>query len=138
VELHRRDAGGSQRLAAARITQPGRTPHLVARGKRPRDRESDLAGRARDEDLLPVEHHAGHRNSCRAGDGSARMSLMPQLVGEPSDDVPQMLATGRSDVTTIYVSMTARHPDGRDADYLEWHSLDHRPEQHRLHALRAS
>jgi hypothetical protein len=49
-----------------------------------------------------------------------------------------MLATGRTDVTTIYVSMSARHPDGRDADYLEWHSLDHRPEQHRLAGLRAS
>jgi len=34
--------------------------------------------------------------------------------------------------------MSARHPQGRDADYLAWHSLDHRPEQHRLAALRAS
>jgi hypothetical protein len=34
--------------------------------------------------------------------------------------------------------MSARHPEGRDADYLAWHSLDHRPEQHRLSALRAS
>jgi hypothetical protein len=49
-----------------------------------------------------------------------------------------MLATGRTDITTVYVSMSARHPDGRDADYLEWHSLDHRPEQHRLAGLRAS
>lgn len=60
------------------------------------------------------------------------------LPGSPSDDVPRMLATGRTDVTTVYVSMTSRHPEGRDADYLAWHSLDHRPEQHRLAALRAS
>jgi hypothetical protein len=49
-----------------------------------------------------------------------------------------MLATGRTDVTTIYTSFSERHVEGRDADYLEWHSLDHRPEQHRLSALRAS
>jgi hypothetical protein len=48
------------------------------------------------------------------------------------------LATGRTDVTTIYTSLSKRHPEGLDADYLEWHSLDHRPEQHRLAQLRAS
>jgi hypothetical protein len=66
------------------------------------------------------------------------MPAMSVLVGTPSDNVPAMLATGRTDVTTLYVSMSARHPEGRDADYLEWHSLDHRPEQHRMAALRAS
>jgi hypothetical protein len=66
------------------------------------------------------------------------MPPVPELVGMPSDDVPAMLATGRTDVTTVYVSMSSRHPDGADADYLEWHSLDHRPEQHRLGGLRAS
>jgi hypothetical protein len=60
------------------------------------------------------------------------------LVGTPSDDVAPILATGRSDVTTVFVSLSARHPEGRDAEYLEWHSLDHRPEQHRLGGLRAS
>ena len=60
------------------------------------------------------------------------------LVGEASDDCPEILATGRTDVTTIYTSLSKRHPDGLDADYLEWHSLDHRPEQHRLAQLRAS
>ncbi|MDT3442857.1 hypothetical protein [Pseudofrankia sp. BMG5.37] len=59
-------------------------------------------------------------------------------VGIPSDDVPEILATGRTDITTIFVSMAARHPDGGDADYLEWHTLDHRPEQQRLPTLRAS
>jgi hypothetical protein len=63
---------------------------------------------------------------------------MLSLVGEPSDDVPEILATGRTDVTTMFVSMSARHPDGHDADYLGWHSLDHRPEQHRLPTLRAA
>ena len=60
------------------------------------------------------------------------------LAGTPSDDVDEILATGRGDITTMFVSMSARHPDGADADYLEWHSLDHRPEQHRLAALRSS
>jgi hypothetical protein len=63
---------------------------------------------------------------------------MSVLVGIPSDNVPAMLATGRTDVTTIYVSMSARHSEGRDADYLEWHSLDHRPEQYRLNTLRTA
>lgn len=60
------------------------------------------------------------------------------LVGTPSDECPEILATGSTDVTTIYTSLSKRHPEGRDADYLEWHSLDHRPEQHRLAELRAS
>ena len=60
------------------------------------------------------------------------------LVGTPSDSAPAILAAGRTDITTWFVSMSARHPEGRDADYLAWHSLDHRPEQHRLSALRAS
>ena len=63
---------------------------------------------------------------------------MSALVGTPSDDVPAMLATGHTDITTLYVSMSSRHPEGHDAAYLEWHSLDHRPEQHRLAALRTS
>jgi hypothetical protein len=63
---------------------------------------------------------------------------MSALVGTASDDSPEILAVGRSDVTTIYASLSKRHPEGRDADYLEWHSLDHRPEQHRMAQLRAS
>jgi hypothetical protein len=63
---------------------------------------------------------------------------MSILVGTASDDAPAIVATGRTDITTLFVSMSARHPEGRDADYLAWHSLDHRPEQHRLAALRAS
>jgi hypothetical protein len=63
---------------------------------------------------------------------------MAALVGTASDECPEILAVGRTDVTTIYVSLSKRHPEGNDADYLEWHSLDHRPEQHRMAQLRAS
>jgi hypothetical protein len=63
---------------------------------------------------------------------------MAELVGTASDESPEILAVGRTDVTTIYTSLSKRHPEGLDADYLEWHSLDHRPEQHRMAQLRAS
>jgi hypothetical protein len=65
------------------------------------------------------------------------MSQM-SLPGTPSDEVGGVLAAGRGDVSTLFVSMATRHPDGADADYLRWHTLDHRPEQHRLSAVRAS
>lgn len=61
-----------------------------------------------------------------------------ELPGTPSDEVPEVLANGDGDITTLFVSMARRHPDGADADYLRWHTLDHRPEQHRLSAVRAS
>ncbi|MEE6136969.1 hypothetical protein SKC41_11565 [Mycobacterium sp. 050128] len=61
-----------------------------------------------------------------------------QLPGTPSDDVADILAAGRGEITTLFVSMATRHPDGTDSDYLRWHTLDHRPEQHRLAAVRAS
>lgn len=60
------------------------------------------------------------------------------LPGAPSDDVEKILAAGDGGIGTLFVSMARRHPDGRDADYLRWHTLDHRPEQHRLAAVRAS
>jgi len=60
------------------------------------------------------------------------------LPGTPSDEVADVLATGRGDINTIFVSMATRHPDGADAEYLRWHTLDHRPEQHRLSTVRAS
>ena len=60
------------------------------------------------------------------------------LPGRPSDEVPDVLATGNGDIATLFVSMACRHPDGADADYLRWHTLDHRPEQHRLPEVRAS
>jgi hypothetical protein len=60
------------------------------------------------------------------------------LPGTPSDEVAEVVATGRGDISTLFVSMSTRHPDGADADYLRWHTLDHRPEQYRLPTLRAS
>ncbi len=60
------------------------------------------------------------------------------LPGTPSDEIADVLATGSGDITTTFVSMATRHPDGTDAEYLQWHTLDHRPEQHRLSAVRAS
>lgn len=60
------------------------------------------------------------------------------LPGTPSDEVTEVLATGDGGITTLFVSMATRHPDGKDAEYLRWHTLDHRPEQHRLAAVRAS
>jgi hypothetical protein len=61
-----------------------------------------------------------------------------KLAGTPSDELPDVLAAGATDIRTIFLSMSAREPTGRDADYLEWHSLDHRPEQHRIAGLRQS
>lgn len=58
--------------------------------------------------------------------------------GEPSDAFPGILDAGSGDVDVMFVSMARRHPDGDDAGYLRWHTLDHRPEQHRLSTLRAS
>lgn len=63
---------------------------------------------------------------------------MTPLPGTPSDEVPGVLATGRCVVSQIYVSLSARDPQGRDADYTRWHTFDHRPEQYRLDALRGS
>lgn len=60
------------------------------------------------------------------------------LEGTPSDRLPDVLATGETAAHYVFVSLSARHPDGRDAEYIEWHSLDHRPEQYRLPELRHS
>jgi hypothetical protein len=63
---------------------------------------------------------------------------MPPLVGTPSDEAPDVLATGRSKADLVFVSLSARHPGGLDAEYLEWHTVDHRPEQHRIPGLLGS
>ena len=60
------------------------------------------------------------------------------LPGTPTDEVSDVTAAGRGEISTLFVSMATRHPDGADADYLRWHTLDHRPEQHRLAGVRAS
>lgn len=59
-----------------------------------------------------------------------------QLEGTPSDQLPEVLGTGETSARYLFVSFSGREPDGRDAEYIEWHSLDHRPEQHRLPELR--
>ena len=61
-----------------------------------------------------------------------------RLEGTPSDQLPDVLATGTAAVRFAFVSLSAREPDGRDAEYIAWHSLDHRPEQYRLPGLRNS
>jgi hypothetical protein len=55
----------------------------------------------------------------------------------PSDEAQDVLAVGRSDVTCTVLSLSARHPDGDDARYLEWHMLDHLPEQYRIPEVRS-
>jgi hypothetical protein len=58
------------------------------------------------------------------------------LEGIPSDDLPEVLATGAGDARFVFLSMSKRDRQGRDAEYLAWHSLDHRPEQFRLDGIR--
>jgi hypothetical protein len=61
-----------------------------------------------------------------------------QFEGTPSDQCPPVLATGRTDADFAFISMSSRDPDGRDAEYIEWHTLDHRPEQYRIAGIRNS
>lgn len=60
------------------------------------------------------------------------------LEGTPSEQLPDVLGTGKTDIRLAFTSFSGREPDGRDAEYIEWHSLDHRPEQYRLAELRNS
>jgi len=60
------------------------------------------------------------------------------LPGTPSDEVESVLAFGRCVVDFAYTSMSTRHPEGRDLEYLHWHCFDHRPEQFRLEEIRAA
>jgi hypothetical protein len=72
----------------------------------------------------------------RASD--VRRSVVPELTGTPSDDIAAISAIGETDVSLFTVNMSARHPDGRDADFLRWHTYDHRPEHYRIRGLRGS
>jgi hypothetical protein len=65
-------------------------------------------------------------------------SMAYTLPGISSDELPQVLAAGVTDAAWIFMSMSAREPNGRDVEYLQWHSLDHRPEQYRVAGLRHS
>ena len=61
----------------------------------------------------------------------------PSRPGTPSDQAPLVSRHGGTDVRAGVFSMSARSPDGDDASYLEWHSLDHLPEQYRIAGLRS-
>lgn len=63
---------------------------------------------------------------------------MTSLSGIPSDEAQAILATDNGGISRVFVSLATRHPSGKDAAYLAWHTLDHRPEQYRLPELRAS
>lgn len=58
-------------------------------------------------------------------------------MGTPSDLAPEVTRHGSTDVRAAVLSMSARSADGHDADYLEWHGLDHLPEQYRIPAIRS-
>ena len=49
----------------------------------------------------------------RAGRAHRREAAMTAFAGTPSDDIEGVLAPGRGDVTTVFVSLSARDPDGR-------------------------
>lgn len=62
--------------------------------------------------------------------------ILPAEPPRPSDTDPVVVACGTGDVAAAVVSMSQRHADGLDAEYLEWHVLDHLPEQYRLTGVR--
>jgi len=64
--------------------------------------------------------------------------MQMDFSGTPSDDCPAILATGQTDARLIFLSLSEREAAGRDADYLAWHTMDHRPEQYRIAGLRHS
>jgi len=64
--------------------------------------------------------------------------MQVHFEGTPSDDCPAILKTGKTDSRLIFMSLSQRHAQGLDAEYLVWHSLDHRPEQYRIAGLRHS
>ncbi len=61
----------------------------------------------------------------------------PDHEGIASDPAPSITRHGGTDVRVGIFSLSARSPEGLDARYLEWHGLDHLPEQHRIAGLRA-
>ena len=60
------------------------------------------------------------------------------FAGTPSDVCPPILATGTTDARLVFLSLSRREAVGRDAEYLAWHTMDHRPEQYRISGLRHS
>src|SRR5579875_2809011 len=43
---------------------------------------------------------------------------MHDLAGTPSDQLPAVLAAGTTDAAFAFISLSAREPGGRDAEYL--------------------
>ena len=64
--------------------------------------------------------------------------MQTPFSGTPSDACPAILATGNTDASLIFLSLSKREPAGKDVEYLRWHTMDHRPEQHRIAGLRHS
>jgi len=60
------------------------------------------------------------------------------FAGTPSDVCPPILATGTTDARLVFLSLSRRGAVGRDAEYLAWHTMDHRPEQYRISGIRHS
>ncbi|MEX2293354.1 MAG: hypothetical protein WD691_06155 [Acidimicrobiales bacterium] len=58
-------------------------------------------------------------------------------MGTPSDLAPGVARHGETDVRAAILSMSARSEEGQDAEYVEWHALDHLPEQYRIGAIRS-
>ena len=63
---------------------------------------------------------------------------MPLRANYSFSKIAEAVCTWIAKHYRLFVSMATRHPEGTYADYLRWHTLDHRPEQHRLSAVRAS
>lgn len=47
-----------------------------------------------------------------------------------------MTDAGQTDVVASVLSLSARSAEQRDGEYLEWHALDHLPEQYRIAGMR--
>jgi hypothetical protein len=80
----------------------------------------------------------GAAESTSGGGAGDDAPMTDELPGTPSDDAEGVLALGRTPIELVFVSMSERHPEGGEVDYLRWHFFDHRPEQYRLDAIRAS
>ncbi len=111
-------------------------PAVARRHPHARDPRQDEGAVARG--LSQNDRRPSSRNRTAGTQFDNTRAKLMELPGTPSDEVDDVLATGRGDITTLFVSMATRHPDGTDAEYLRWHTLDHRPEQHRLAGVRAS
>src|SRR5579862_4640453 len=58
-----------------------------------------------------TRHPRDDASNARHRDDHLRSNGMPELVGTASDDCPEILAVGRTDVSIIYTSLSKKHPD---------------------------